>query len=89
MIDNIYEATVTAENIDKRQYVGSTATTFKKGHSNHKSDFKISSRRKATKLSGYIWELNPNQSGGGQLWPPLPYVRIFRQSFLYRHFPGF
>ena len=32
-------------------------STFKKRHSNHKSDFKISSRRKATKLSGYIWEL--------------------------------
>ena len=46
-----------AENIDTKQYVGSAATTLKKIHSNIKSDFKISSRRKATKLSGYVWEL--------------------------------
>ena len=57
LTDSIYEATVTAENIDTKKYVGSAATTFKKIHSNHKSDFKISSRRTATKLSGYIWQL--------------------------------
>ena len=57
MVDSIYEATVTATNTDTRKYVGSAATTFKSRHSNHKSDFKISSRRTATKLSGHVWKL--------------------------------
>ena len=57
LIDNIYEATVIAENIDTKQYDGSATTTLKKINSNIKNDFKISSRRKATKLSGYVWEL--------------------------------
>ena len=57
LIDNIYEVTVTAEKLDPIYYVGSAATTFKKIHSNIKSDFKISSRRKVTKLSRYVWEL--------------------------------
>ena len=56
-MDSIYEATVTSENIEAKKYVGSAATTFKARHDNHKSDFKISSRRIRTKLAGYVWTL--------------------------------
>ena len=41
------------ETIDTKKYVGSAAT---KRHSNHKSDFNISSKRKTTKLSVYVRE---------------------------------
>ena len=53
----MYEAKVSAVNRNEKLYLGLTATTFKERHSNHKSDFKLSSRRYSTKLSGYIWEL--------------------------------
>ena len=37
-----------------------------------------------------ITGINPNQHrGGAAIMAPLPYVRELRQSFLYRHFPGF
>ena len=56
-MDVIYEATVTAAAKNERKYLGYTATTFKMRHRNYKSDFKLSHRRTATKLSGYIWDL--------------------------------
>ena len=56
-MDVIYEATVTATGKNERRYLGSTATTFKIRHGNYKSDFKLSKRRTATKLSGYVWLL--------------------------------
>ena len=55
--DSIYEATVKAETKDDKKYIGLTAPPFKIRHGNHKSDFKIRSRRTATKLAGYIWDL--------------------------------
>ena len=53
----VYEAKVNADSRNDKHYLGLTATTFKERHGNHKSDFKLPSRRYATKLSGYIWEL--------------------------------
>ena len=55
--DSIYEATVIADTKDDKKYIGLAATTFKIRHGNHKSDFKIRSRRTAKKLAGYIWDL--------------------------------
>ena len=55
--DVVYEATVEATNIDSKFYLGSTATTFKIRHGNHKCDFKMPSRRNATKLASYVWSL--------------------------------
>ena len=62
--DVIYEATVnnTADSVQKK-YLGLTATTFKIRHGNHKSDFKISGRRTASKLAGYIWKLKDQNIG--------------------------
>jgi hypothetical protein len=53
----IYEAEVKANNKSDKKYLGCSATTFKKRHANHKSDFKNEYRRHATKLSGYVWKL--------------------------------
>ena len=53
----VYEANVIAANKPEKFYLGISATTFKERHNNHKSDFKLSSRRTATKLAGYIWNL--------------------------------
>jgi hypothetical protein len=55
--DIVYEAKVNAESKEDKFYLGMSATTFKIRHGNHKSDFKLPSRRYATKLSGYIWKL--------------------------------
>ena len=56
-MDIVYEAKVNAVNKEEKFYLGMSATTFKERHSNHKSDFKLSYRRGATKLAGYIWKL--------------------------------
>ena len=55
--DIVYEAKVNAVNKEDKLYLGISATTFKERHGNHKSDFKLSSRRTATKLAVYIWQL--------------------------------
>ena len=55
--DIVYEAKVNTENKEDKLYLGISATTFKERHRNHKSDFKLISRRTATKLSGYVWSL--------------------------------
>ena len=55
--DIVYEAKVNAVTKEEKYYLGISATTFKERHGNHKSDFKLVSRRKATKLADYIWQL--------------------------------
>ena len=53
----LYEVGISAHQKEDRNYIGSTATTFKERYGNHKSDCKLEYRRHATKLSGYVWEL--------------------------------
>ena len=53
----IYEVGISAVQKEDKNYIGSTATTFKERLGNHKSDCKLEHRRHATKLSGYVWEL--------------------------------
>ena len=53
----IYEVEVLAEQQEGKNYIGSTATTFKERYGNHKCDCRLEQRRHATKLSGYVWEL--------------------------------
>ena len=55
--DIVYEAKVNAVTKEEKYYLGISATTFKERHGNHKSDFKLKHRRKATKLADYIWQL--------------------------------
>jgi hypothetical protein len=54
----IYQATVTASNSTTPQtYIGLTENTFKTRYTNHKASFNNYSKRSATELSKYIWDL--------------------------------
>ena len=54
----VYLATVTPSNGDPKQtYIGLTGCTFKERHRNHTMSFRHKSKRKATELSNFIWEL--------------------------------
>ena len=53
----VYKATVTTDDGDTMDYLGSTENEFKVRHANHKSSFKNQHLRSATRLSQYIWKL--------------------------------
>ena len=53
----IYQADVSAVGKKKEGYVGMAAPTFKSRYANHKTDFKHTSKRRHTKLAGYVWQL--------------------------------
>ena len=64
----VYEAEVDAEGKPIKKYLGSTATTFKVRHGNHKSDLKHNKKRFATKLSGYVWNLKDQEINHNIRW---------------------
>ena len=53
----IYQAEVTAVGKKKEGYVGMAAPPWKSRYGNHKTDFKYSSKRRHTRLAGYVWQL--------------------------------
>ena len=53
----VYQAEVTAQGKPVMKYVGVTAPSWKLRYGNHKASFTHSSKRKQTRLAGYIWSL--------------------------------
>ena len=53
----VYQAEVTAEGKPVMKYVGVTAPSWKLRYGNHKASFKHSTKRRSTKLAGYVWSL--------------------------------
>ena len=71
----VYKATVTSEDGEK-YYVGSAATEFKERYRNHKSSFNKPAKRKATRLSQYVWELADEKKPCTIKWTILKKVKI-------------
>ena len=61
----VYKATVT-NNVDDESkiYLGMTMPPFKQRSANHNTDFNEESRKMATELSGYMWELRESDKEG-------------------------
>ena len=57
MRDIIYKGNISAENIDDKQYIGLTATTFKERFANHKKSLNTPKYAQSTTLSSYFWQL--------------------------------
>ena len=55
--DVLYKAKCSADGEPTREYLGITATTFKKRYGNHKSSFKNKQYSQATTLSSYFWKM--------------------------------
>ena len=54
----VYKATVTPDDtMAPKEYIGISATEFKLRYANHKQSFNNISKRDATSLSQYVWEL--------------------------------
>ena len=76
----VYQAEVTAEGKPMKKYVGVTAGSWKIRYGNHKSTFKHSSKRKSTKLAGYIWSLKDEGLEPNIKWRILSRNQPFRAS---------
>jgi hypothetical protein len=70
----VYKATVISEQACK-SYIGLASTTFKQRYANHKSSFKYASKRNATALSQYIWEMKEKNIDYEISWEILKRVR--------------
>ena len=75
--DIVYQATVTSN--DKTETcVGLTAATFKSRLANHKASFK--SKRNATELSNYIWQLKESNCSYSLNWKILCHASHYSNS---------
>ena len=71
----VYEASVTPEGGGPvMQYIGSTATTFKERHANHKASMKHESKQHHTELSKFTWQLKRKGTAHQVKW------RILRRA---------
>ena len=55
--DTLYKATITAQGVPTKYYIGIAATTFKARYSNHKSSLSNRNYSQSTTLSTYFWKL--------------------------------
>ena len=53
----VYKAEVTTPGTTKKTYYGLTERSFKKRFNEHNSSFRLQSKRNATELSKYVWDL--------------------------------
>ena len=72
--DIIYRAKITWNKITK-QYLGSTANTFKQRYRNHKSSFNNINKRHTTELANYIWNLTNKNTYYKPKWEVLNRIK--------------
>ena len=66
--DTLYSAEVDTEQEGRKVYIGSTANTFKKRWTVHKSDCRLPAYEGRTKLSSHIWSLKKKQATYSIRW---------------------
>ena len=78
----IYEAevTTTRPNLEvvHKKYIGMTEGRFKQRFYNHKSSFKYTEKRNATKLASYIWDLKDKGSNFNFILTNMANIQTYR-----------
>ena len=90
---------MTAEGKPKMKYVGVSGPSWKLRYGNHKASFTHSTKRKQTRLAGYIWSLKDEGIEPNVKWRILARCQPYRASnntcrlclrekFILMHKPG-
>ena len=75
----VYRATATTETGEVKKYTGATED-FMKRHYTHDGDTKTSSRRSATALAGFIWEMKDQGVNTEVEWEFLKLCNLYKPT---------